>query len=154
MVDRDKIGLVSEPRAIVVEAGQLRFFAKATGETDPIYFDEAAARDAGHRAIPAPPTFTFSLHLGAPARRGDIFTDFGVDMRRVLHGEQAFTHHRMIYAGDTITLTTTTSDIYEKKNGALSFVVQDTQARNQHGELCTEMRVVTVVRNDAPVVAS
>lgn len=147
MIDRKFIGVVSEPRTIEVEKGQLKFFAKATGETNPIYFDEAAAKAAGHPAIPAPPTFTFSLALGAPAVRGDVFTDMGVDMGRVLHGEQAFTHHRTIYAGDVITLTTTTTDIFDKKGGALEFVVQDTQAVNQRGELCTEMRVVTVVRN-------
>lgn len=149
MIDRSKIGLVSEPRSIAVEQGQLRFFAKATGETNPIYFDEAAARAEGHPALPAPPTFTFSLNLGAPARLGDIFTDLGVDMRDVLHGEQTFTHHAMIYAGDTITLTTTLRDIQDKKNGALTFITQDTEARNQDGRLCTEMRVVTVVRNGA-----
>ena len=82
-----------------------------------------------------------------PPKRGDIFGDMGIDMRRVLHGEQHFTHHRTIYAGDDITLTTTTTDIYDKKGGALEFVVQDTAAVNQHGELCIEMRVVTVVRN-------
>lgn len=147
MIDRANIGVVSEPRTIEVEKGQLKFFAKATGETNPVYFDEAAARAAGHPAIPAPPTFTFSLALGAPAQRGAILGDMGVDMRSVLHGEQQFTYHRPIYAGDAITLTTRTADIYDKKGGALEFIVQDTQAVNQRGELCTEMRVVTVVRN-------
>ena len=37
------IGVISEPRSVVVEMGFLRFFAKATGEADPVYFDEAAA---------------------------------------------------------------------------------------------------------------
>ena len=147
MIDRKHIGVESEPRTIDVEKGQLRFFAKATGETNSIYFDEAAAQAAGHPTIPAPPTFTFSLALGAPAQRGDVFGDMGVDMGRVLHGEQAFTHHRTIYAGDQITLTTRTSDICDKKGGALEFIVQDTEATNQRGELCTHMRVVTVVRN-------
>lgn len=147
MIDRSFIGVASEPRTVDVEKGQLRFFAKATGETNAIYFDEDAARKAGHKALPAPPTFTFSLALGAPPKRGDIFGDMGIDMRRVLHGEQHFTYHHLIYAGDRITLVTTTSDIYEKKGGKLEFVVQDTSAVNQDGILCTVMRVVTVVRN-------
>jgi len=147
MIDRAFIGLTSEPREIDVEKGQLRFFAKATGESNPIYFDETAAQAAGHPTIPAPPTFAFSLAMGAPAKRGDLLGDLGVDMARILHGEQAFTHHRIIYAGDRITLVTRTSDIYEKKGGALEFVVQDTTLTNQRGELCVEMRGVTVVRN-------
>lgn len=147
MIDRSHIGTVSEPRVIEVEKGQLKFFAKATAEPNPIYFDEGAARAAGHPTLPAPPTFAFSLNLGVPPVRGSLLNDMGIDMRNVLHGEQAFVHHRQIYAGDTITLTTTTTDIYAKRGGALEFVVQLTRAVNQHGELCTESRSVTVVRN-------
>ncbi|WP_184081608.1 MaoC family dehydratase N-terminal domain-containing protein [Sphingobium subterraneum] len=149
-IDRSHIGVVSEPREIDVEKGQLRFFAKATGEINPVYFDEEAARAAGHPTIPAPPTFLFSLQLGAPAKRGDIFdpeNGIGVDVRRILHGEQRFTYHRPIYAGDRMTLTTTTTDIYDKKGGALEFITQKTQGVNAAGQLCVEMQVVTVVRN-------
>jgi acyl dehydratase len=149
-IDRKHVGVVSEPRVIDVEKGQLRFFAKATGETNPIYFDEDAARAAGHPTLPAPPTFLFSLALGAPARRGNILdpeSGLGVDIRRVLHGEQRFEYHRQIYAGDRVTLVTTTSEIYEKKGGALEFVTQDTEATNDAGDLLATMRTVTVVRN-------
>lgn len=149
-IDRNHIGVVSEPREIDVEKGQLRFFAAATNETDPIYFDEDAARAAGHPTIPAPPTFLFSLHLGVPAGRGDLLdakNGIGAPMNRILHGEQSFTYHRPIYAGDRITLTTTTTDIYEKKGGLLEFIVQETQGVNALGDLCAEMRVVTVVRH-------
>ncbi len=148
MIDRSFIGVESEPRSVEVEKGQLRFFAKATSETNPIYFDEAAAHAAGHRALPAPLTFSLCLASAAPPKRGNIFGDMGVDMGRVLHGEQSFTHYATIYAGDVITLTTKTVDIYAKKGGALEFIVQDTRAVNQHGQLCTEFRFVVVVRNE------
>ena len=135
---------------MVVEAAFLKFFARATGEANPIYFDEDAARAAGHPSLPAPPTYLFSLALCAPAKRGAVLDPkdgIGVDMRRILHGEQSFAHHRPIHAGDRLTLTTTTRDIYEKRGGALEFIVQDTRAENDAGELCAEMSVVTVVRN-------
>ncbi len=152
MLDRDRhLGVTSEPRPVEVEKGFLTFFAKATGETDPVYFDEAAAIAAGHPSIPAPPTYLFSLAMAAPARRGGLFDKkdgLGLDMARILHGEQSFTYHRPIHAGDQLTLTTTTSDIYAKKGGALLFVVQDTRAVDPSGELRVEMRVTTVVRND------
>jgi acyl dehydratase len=152
MLDRDKhLGVVSEPRVVHVERGFLKFFAKATGETDPVYFDEQAARAAGHSDIPVPPTYFFSMSLNPRPRRGDIFDKeegLGVDMSRVLHGEQGFTYHRTVHAGDRLTLTQTTTDIFAKKGGALEFVVQDTRFENEAGELCAEMRVMTVVRND------
>ncbi|QNA85534.1 MaoC family dehydratase [Sphingomonas sp. So64.6b] len=152
MLDRNAhVGVVSEPRTIQVEKGFLTFFAKATGETDPVYFDEDVARGAGQPAIPAPPTYLFSLAMSAPAKRGGLFdkqNGLGVDMARILHGEQSFAYYKPIHAGDVLTLTTTTSDIYAKKGGALEFIVQDTKAVDASGKLCAEMRSVTVVRND------
>ena len=91
-----------------------------------------------------------SLALAAPARRGSVFdpvNGMGVDMSRVLHGEQSFTYRRPIYAGDRLLLTTTTQDIYAKKGGALEFIVQYTVATTEEGEAVAEMRAVTVVRN-------
>lgn len=108
-----------------------------------------AARAAGHPAIPIPPTYLLSLSLAAPAKRGGVFdrtNGMGVDMARVLHGEQSSTYHRSVHAGDTLVLTTTTSDIYAKKGGALEFIVQDTRATDPDGVLHAEMRTVTVVR--------
>jgi len=153
MIDRSFIGCVSRPRTIEVEKGQLKFFAKAAGEKNPIYFDEDAARKAGHRALPAPPTFAFSLALGAPAERGDLLRDMGIDLRSILHGEQTFRHFGQIYAGDSITLVTETLDIFSKKSGQLEFVLQRTRAENQDGQLCTEMDVLMIVRHKPELVA-
>jgi acyl dehydratase len=147
VIDPAHVGTVSEPRIVEVEKGQLRFFASATGETNPVYVDEAAALAAGHRALPAPPTFIYCLAAAAPARWGDLFEDLGVEMAKVLHGEQGFTYHRPIYAGDRITLRTRTTDIYAKAGGRLEFVVQETEAMNQDGQLCATMRVNAVVRH-------
>lgn len=151
MIDRERhVGVISEPRFVEVEVGFLVFFAKATGETDPIYFDEAAARAAGHPAIPVPPTYFFSLHMSCPAKRGDIFdaqNGIGVDMMKILHGEQGFTYHALAYAGDHLTITTTTEDIYARKGGALEFVVQTTRFEKDDGTLCAEARQLAVIRN-------
>jgi hypothetical protein len=64
-----------------------------------------------------------------------------------LHGEQQFSFERQIYAGDTIKLVTRIVDIYDKKGGALEFIVQETTAENQHAEPVGKTRTVTVVRN-------
>jgi acyl dehydratase len=146
MLDRSFIGLETQPRSILVEAGQLRFFAHATGEKNPIYFDEAAAREAGHPALPAPPTFLFCLASLAPESE-NVIGKLGVDMGRVLHGEQTFTYGKPIHAGDVVMLKTRISDIYDKRGGALDFIVQDTAATNQDGESVGETRTVIVVRN-------
>ena len=66
MIDRRYIGHEFAPHSARVEAGRLRLFAKATGETDPVFSDESSARAAGHPGLPAPPTFTFCLDMDVP----------------------------------------------------------------------------------------
>jgi acyl dehydratase len=146
MLDRSLIGLETAPRSVEVEASQLRFFARATGETNPIYFDETCAWAAGYPAMPAPPTYLFCLASLAPDRES-VTARLGIDIGKVLHGEQSFTYGRPIYAGDTITLKTRVADIYDKRGGALDFIVEDTTAKNQNGEFVGVARTVIVVRN-------
>lgn len=146
MIDRKFIGLESEERFADVEKGQLRLFAKATGERNPIYFDEEAAKAAGYPAMPAPPTFAFCLASLAPQTGGSL-RDMNVPIEKVLHGEQHFTYHRPIFAGDRIRIKSKVLDIYDKKGGALEFVVTETTSRNQKDELCVSSRTIAVVRN-------
>ena len=146
MIDRRYIGHTLEPFSVPVEAGRLRFFAKATGQTDPVYTDPAAARDAGHRNLPVPPTFLFCLEMDGP-NPAAIRELLGLDYRRLLHGEQQFTYHAMAHAGDVLTFEQRIDDIYDKKAGALEFVVRLTRVSNQHGALVAELRSVTVMRH-------
>lgn len=146
MIDRRHIGRELPPFQVEVEKGRLRFFAKATGQTDPVYIDEAAARAAGHPSLPVPPTFLFCLEMESP-NPAAIRDLLGIDYRSLLHGEQGFSYHAMAYAGDTLSYQQRIDDIYDKKNGALEFVVRKTRVSNQRDELVAELRCVTVVRN-------
>lgn len=146
MIDRSLIGHELPASVLDIERGRLRFFAKAIGETDPQYFDDSAARAAGHPDLPAPPTFLFGAELDSGGLNL-LLDQLKVDLGRVLHGEQEFSYHRMAYAGDRITVHSKITDIYDKKNGALEFVVKHSQATNQHGDLVAELRCVLVVRN-------
>ncbi len=146
MIDRRYIGHVLAPFSVPVEAGRLRFFAKATGQNDPVYSDEAAARDAGHAGLPVPPTFLFCLEMEGP-NPAAIRELLQLDYRRLLHGEQQFTYRAMAYAGDVLRFEQRIEDIYDKKGGALEFVVRRTRVSNQHGAPVAELRCVSVVRN-------
>jgi hypothetical protein len=50
-------------------SGRLRFFAKAIGQTDPVYTDEAAARAAGHPACRCRPPSCSAWRWTRPTRR-------------------------------------------------------------------------------------
>lgn len=146
MIDRKHIGRAGRPRTVEVEKGRLRFFAKAIGETDPIYFDEGVARAAGYRSLPAPLTFPFCLDMDRPDPFDDL-REMGIDLGTILHGEQGFAHHAPICAGDRINIASRITDIYDKKGGALEFLVQDYTFTNQEDVLVAEMRRVIVVQN-------
>jgi len=146
MIDRKHIGLELEPHTAEIERGRLKFFAKATGQSDPVYTDEVAAKAAGYRSLPAPPTFLFSMDMEVP-NPFELLEEMEIDLGRVLHGEQSFVYHKDVCAGDAVTFNSKVVDIYDKKGGALEFVIVDTTARNQNDEIVAEMRKSIVVRN-------
>lgn len=146
MLDTRHIGATLPAFTTTVEAGRLRFFAKATGQDDPVYTDEAAARDAGHQGLPVPPTFFFCLEMDSP-RPAAMRELLGIDIARVLHGEQGFSYHAMAYAGDVLRFEPRISDIYARKGGALEFVVRDTLVSDAAGRRVADLRCVTAVRH-------
>ncbi|CAB5516726.1 MaoC family dehydratase N-terminal domain-containing protein [Achromobacter anxifer] len=146
MLDTRHIGAALPAFNTTVEAGRLRFFAKATGQVDPVYTDETAARAAGHPALPVPPTFLFCLEMDSP-RPAAMRELLGIDIARVLHGEQGFVYHAMAHAGDELRFEPRIADIYAKKGGALEFVLRVTRVTDAAGRLIAELRATTVVRN-------
>lgn len=134
-MDTSLIGQKSTPKSILVEQGQLQLFAKATGTKDKVYWDIDAARAAGHKSIPAPPTFLMCLDSLAPSKDPSVLQQLGVDIGRILHGEQRFKYGNPVFAGDQITFQSEIVDMYEKKGGALKFVVSESTATNQDGDL-------------------
>ncbi len=145
MLDRSLIGHEFTPFTAEVERGRLKFFAKAIGETNPVYTDLAAAREAGYRDLPAPPTFPFVLDMDAPEFL-PVLGLFDLDIARILHGAQEFEYFTPICAGDVITIKARVADVFDKKNGALEFVVIESTYTNQIGEL-TARSTNTVVHH-------
>jgi MaoC dehydratase-like protein len=146
-LDRSKIGTPLTAHTERVERGRLRFFAKAIGETDPVYTDLDAARAAGHPDLPVPPTFLACLDMARP-RQFETVELLGVDIRTILHAEQAFEYHAMAYAGDTLDFGGALTDIYARKGGALQFVVGTTEVRRA-GELIARIQNNFAVRGEA-----
>ncbi len=146
MIDKKFIGYEVPPTLWDVEKGRIRFFAEVIGATDPIHLDATAAKAAGYRNVVAPPTFIF----GAESDSGvlmKLLDTLKIDLRKVLHGEQRFDYHAPVCAGDTLRFQTRVADIYDKKGGALEFVVNDTKVTNQLGEHVADLHSVIVVRH-------
>jgi len=89
---------------------KIREFADAIGDPSPLYRDVAAARAAGHRDLPAPPTLAVVVSQPA-SRQASNDPAVGIDYTRVVHGEQRFVHHLPLCAGDTVTARVEILDI-------------------------------------------
>jgi len=145
-LDRKVVGHEFKAYSATAEASKVRLFCKAIGEEDPIYADEAAAKKAGFPRIPVPPTFLQAITNDNPDK-GGLLQLLGVDIGLILHGEQHYDYYAPVYVGDTITCQQKVTDMYDKKGGALWFVVSETSMKDQSGKPVAKATSITVVRN-------
>jgi acyl dehydratase len=107
MADDSMVGAVIGRIRFPVEAGKIREFARAIHDDNPVHRDPAAAAASGFAGLPAPPTFTVSAVNFYPdeelEKAGGIVGVLGLDLPRVLGGEQSWTYTRIPCAGDVLT---------------------------------------------------
>ena len=146
LFDRATTGLRSEPVQFEVEAGRISFLAETLGESDPIHHDRAAAHAAGYPDVVAPPTFAMVIDLEtgrALERRGErsILSRIGCDYRRLLHGEERYDYHGLIFAGDSLSIVTEVVGFEDKKGGALELAHLRSEIRHpERGVVATITR--------------
>ena len=146
MIDKNAVGRIVSRHSVEVEKGKLRFFAKVIGETDPIYTDEGAGSAYCDARLQVPPTYLFCLEMQTPGPY-DWFESVGLELPKVLHGEQSFSYWLPCHAGDVLTFEIRIDDIYDKKNGALEFLIKSTRVSNERGEHIADLRAVIVQRH-------
>ena len=144
MLDRNKIGHQFPAFQVTIEKGMLRLFARAIGETNPVYTDEAAAREAGYASLPIPLTYPFCLgkFIDDPF---DTLHLFNLDHSNIVHGEQEFHYSAAVCAGDILTGQKSVTDVYDRRNGALEFIVVTTEFKDASGlPVCRAIQTIVV----------
>ena len=121
---------VTDPVSVSAEA--IGKYCAAIGETNPLYTEEAAAKQGPYRTIVAPPSFAVTFRNGRHffthvPRFGSAGFDAGKDVEFAAP----------IRAGDQITLSSHVKEIYEKtgRSGSMVFVVVRSTVQNQNGEV-------------------
>jgi hypothetical protein len=134
---RARIGVESEPVTYEIDNTGCRQFARAVGYTDPVYYDEAAAKTAGHRGIPAPVGFLGHPVVvpGGPSRMPEAFR-LDIPYKRVLNGGTDIEYIKDVCAGDRLTAATKLSGLTEREGrmGPMLIVNTETTFRNEKGE--------------------
>ena len=117
-------------QTVVIERAPVPVFARAIGE------DAAAFRGDG---APVPPTYPFCWSYWGTVD-GEVQGLPIAELRprgMILHGEQEFTYHRPIVAGDVLTCEGQVVDLYSKESSSgrvMTFLVTEDVYRDQTGE--------------------
>jgi acyl dehydratase len=136
-INRDCLHKSYGPVHTKVEASSIEAYADATLDPLMIYRSDEPV---------APPVF--GIVPIWPAVQGALADDeLGIDVGRVVHGEQRMTFHRLIRAGDVLRSEGRISSISEK--GANEVFVLSFETSDSRGSLVTSQDVVCVSRGTA-----
>jgi hypothetical protein len=134
-IDRKHIGFSLPRFDVTVDQDRLRNFAAAIG----------ASQDSVESGV-APSTYMKVIE-GAGNSSREIVRALGVDLRRVMHVEQEFEYDGQIRAGDHLTVERRVADIYDRKDGALEFVVVHSTILRNSGQSVGRSRQWILIRN-------
>ena len=140
---RAYIGKESEPTTLEVDKTSVRMFARAVGYTDPVFYDEEAAKAAGYRSLPAPPGY-LGTPVYNPSRPGRGFAmgpQPARPLNRILNGGTDVEYFDDICAGDILTSTSHVAS-YEQRKGSIGdmlITTTKTVYKNQAGKVVAIM---------------
>jgi len=163
---------MSDGHSFHVDRTGILLFASALGETNPIYWDEEAAKATSLGGVIAPPTFAISSahwnpdyalkgirRIPASKPRPAAATGGGgggggggMNIARVLHGEQRFEYHEPVRPGMKLTVTTKPGKTWSKegeKGGTMNFSETITEYRDEKGALVVVATSVGIVTEKA-----
>lgn len=125
----------------VIEAGAIRRFVEALGDSNPLYTDPEYARRTRWGGIIAPPTFLCTIP--APLTLPDL--GFG---RLNLNGGNSYDWYRPVRPGDTITAQSSLVEVrgVQASSGELLIVVRSIRYTDQDGRLVAEGRSTGIRR--------
>jgi acyl dehydratase len=104
-----------------------------TEENHPAFVNDAGAQAAGYRRRVIPPSFAPYISVIGLLRAFDWEKDFYMDYKKdtAMFGEQELEYLRPLHVGETLTVHSSVSDVYEKKGkrafdvAQVSFTVTD-----------------------------
>lgn len=129
----ERIGFTTEPSPVAVDPWRVQLFCRAIGEPPPRPDD------------PVPPTFLKAIeteHFASAA----LLKELGLPLRGVLHAEQSFEHRAPVRAGDTVTVQRKLAEVQVKKDGALTFLVVDSDYRSASQQVATSRQTILLRR--------
>ena len=129
---KGKVGVAWKPREYLVEGEMIRRFARAVGDTNPLWKDGAIA------------PLTFTLSIGFEQFVEDLMklTPFNT----VLMGSTDIESYQPMKLGDVITVVFKISHLRERKGqtGKMAFMTFDSTYKNKEQELVAKCRQMVI----------
>ena len=149
MFDTSKIGQSFAPFTIEVQRNKIDELMTAIGDDNPVYHSRAAAQAAGFTDVPISPTTPTMFSFWGNRQRGASLADMGINVKRILHGEEEYEYMKPIYPNDVLTGITTLIDGKTRRgsNGSsMDILTLQTRYVNQHEQHVLTTRTMIVVR--------
>ena len=149
MFDKSKIGYSFPPFTIEVERGKIRELALAIGDDNPIYQSREAAQAAGYPDAPLFPTAPTLFTFWGNAKMVSQIVSLGINVMRVLHGEEEYEYLAPINPGDILTgvMTVVDGKTRQGKDGSsMDILTTEIRYTNQHGQPVLKAREMILVR--------
>ena len=105
------------------------------------------AHAVDHRGPGIPPTILTVPEIQAGLRNAVADPELGVDLARVLHGEQSYEWSRPLALGETLIAEATIESI--RGRGALQFLSLRTDVRDERGDPVAVARSTLLIRGEA-----
>lgn len=134
-----------------VEKGNIKDFAIAIGDLDPMFYDEEHAKKTRFGGIIASNTFSHTLR-GEKTSLLRSIPQIGARIpEKLLHGEHEIEYFNPIRPGDMITFKIKIADISEhegKRSGKMDAVLLEIPCFNQKGEMVLRYWQTFVIRRE------
>ena len=128
------VGKSYQPVVYAVGREKVREYARAVGETNPVYLDVEGARAAGYADVVAPPMF--AVVYSAPAVGPLIFDpEIELNFAMMVHGGQEFVWDSPVVAGDEISTRASVKDISER-DGRGYYVFESVSTNQRAEQVC------------------
>ena len=143
------IGDLLDTVDIAVEAGKVREFARATGATDPVHVDSAAAARAGFESAPA--TLTHSVVTGHQRDQREFVAALGLALDRIVVGSVSWEYARPLLVGDELHAERRVEgdESKEGRSGPMRIVTLVTTFTDARGEVALTQRETLIERGAA-----
>src|SRR5579875_3025381 len=144
-LDPALVGHETATQTGVITAEDVRQFADAIGDSNPIFRDPAAAQLAGYAAIPTPPTFITRFRVS--------FAEAGLDPEhsQVLHGEQEYTYIRPLVVGESLAARHRVASIRQSaRAGGMAIMTLEQLVDSASGERVATGKSIVIVRDTPP----